>query len=587
VSLRKLELSRIPTSWIVTIIVAIALIRVAYSYRSTAQAFDEPCHVAAAMELLDRHSYTLDPVHPPLSRIAIGLPLYLAGKRYPVLTGEEATNPNYNVVGNHILYDEGDYMGNLALARSAMLPFLIGTSLLVFFWSRREFGNLAGFVSLLLVTSTPIVLALSSIAYTDMVAATTQLASLFAFAIWVAHPTVRRSFILGGAIGLALLSKMTAVIFLPAAAAGIMACKWILERQSIRQTWAAYWKQFGLAFGVSIIVLWSGYGFSVGHIREEMGISLATMPSFQHFPGLMGRLAKSVLLRDPLIPAPALFRGFATAWVLNKSAPAAYLFGQIRPGGWWYFFPVGLFFKAPLPLFCLSGLGFVAAMRFIRTKQISGLAPAISVIMILIVTMGVKYNAGIRHVLVIFPLLAVVAGAGASYLWNLFPNVRVQSWARVALAILIAWQGVETVRSQSDFISYFNELAGQDPSRIMVAGCDLDCGQDMIRLSSELARRDISNLSLAVWSSADLSRMNLPDFHVLQPFTPATGWVAISARSRRFGDVLHNTYPPGAFAWLNGYQPVAEIGHTIWLYNIPEQTHSDSPTISEKRRNSR
>jgi hypothetical protein len=559
-----------------------ALIRVAYSYRFTAQAFDEPCHVAAAIELLDKHSYTLDPVHPPLSRIAIGLPLYIAGRRYPQLTADEAVTPNYNVVGNHILYDEGNYLVNLALARSAMLPFLICASLLVFFWSRREFGNLAGIVSLLLFSSTPIVLALSSIAYTDLVAATTQLASLFAFTLWLANPTLRRAFLLGAAIGLALLSKMTAVIFLPAAAVGILVCKWILERQSIRQPWAAYWKQLAIAFAVAVIVLWAGYGFSVGHIREEMGISLAAMPSFQHFPGVIGKVARSILLRDPLIPAPTLFRGVATAWVLNKTAPEAYMLGQIRPGGWWFFFPVGLFFKTPLPLLCLSGIGFLAALRFVRSKQFSGLAPAISVIMILLVTMGVKYNAGIRHVLVIFPLLAVAAGAGASYLWSLSSSPSAHTWARVALAVLLGWQGVETIRAQSDFISYFNELAGSDPSRIMVAGCDLDCGQDIFRLSSELARRDISNLSLAVWSSADLNRMNLPNFQVLQPFTPAVGWVAISARSLRFGDVLHNTYPPGAFAWLSGYHPVAEVGHTIWLYNIPGQTtHADSTSLSD------
>jgi hypothetical protein len=535
------------------------------------------------MELLDKHSYTLDPVHPPLSRIAIGLPLYLAGKRYPHLTADEAVNANYNVVGNHILYDEGNYLTNLMLARSAMLPFLIGAALLVFAWSRREFGNLAGCVSLLLFTSTPIVLALSSIAYTDLVAATTQLASLFAFTFWLSKPTLPRTCLLGVAIGAALLSKMTALIFLPAAAAGILGCKWIFEFESMREVWPTYAKQFGVALAVSIFVLWGGYGFSVGHIREEMGISLASMPSFQHFPGVMGTMARTIILRDPLIPAPSLLRGLGMVWVLNKTAPTAYLLGQIRPGGWWYFFPVGLFFKTPLPLLCLSGLGFFGSGSFIQTKQFSGLAPAISVIMILLITMGVKYNAGVRHVLVIFPLLAVVAGAGASYAWDLTSNVNVQTLARTALTVLIVWQGVETVRAQSDFISYFNELAGSDPSRIMVAGCDLDCGQDIFRLSNELARRDISNLSLAVWSSADLSRMNLPDFQVLQPFTPATGWVAISARSLRFGDVLHSTYPPGAFDWLKGHQPVAEVGHTIWLYNIPAQaTRSGATSISEQ-----
>jgi len=70
----------------------IAAVRIVSTYSQTAQAFDEICHVAAAIELLDHHTYTLDPVHPPLSRIAIGLPLYLAGERYPHLHNSITTS---------------------------------------------------------------------------------------------------------------------------------------------------------------------------------------------------------------------------------------------------------------------------------------------------------------------------------------------------------------------------------------------------------------------------------------------------------------------------------------------------------------
>ena len=68
------------------LLVLIAVVRVVSTYSHTAQGFDEPCHAGAAIELLDKHTYTLDPVHPPLARIAIGLPLYLSGERYPNLS---------------------------------------------------------------------------------------------------------------------------------------------------------------------------------------------------------------------------------------------------------------------------------------------------------------------------------------------------------------------------------------------------------------------------------------------------------------------------------------------------------------------
>ena len=72
--------------------------RIVLSYSHTAQAFDEPCHVAAGMEFLDRGTYILHAVHPTLARIAIALPLYLVGERYPVLPVEDPGSGNYNVV---------------------------------------------------------------------------------------------------------------------------------------------------------------------------------------------------------------------------------------------------------------------------------------------------------------------------------------------------------------------------------------------------------------------------------------------------------------------------------------------------------
>jgi hypothetical protein len=38
----------------------------------------------------------------------------------------------------------------------------------------------------------------------------------------------------------------------------------------------------------------------------------------------------------------------------------------------------------------------------------------------------------------------------------------------------------------------------------------------------------------------------------------------------RVGDVFHSTYPPGAFSWLDHYQPAAKVGKTIQLYYVPD-----------------
>src|SRR5579863_8416620 len=105
---------------IAVLLALVAVLRVLSSYSHTAQAFDEPYHVAAAIELLDKGTYTLDPLHPPLERIAIGLPLYFAGERLPnisisVSESDASTTPYLCAVGNAILNDGGRYARNLML----------------------------------------------------------------------------------------------------------------------------------------------------------------------------------------------------------------------------------------------------------------------------------------------------------------------------------------------------------------------------------------------------------------------------------------------------------------------------------------
>jgi hypothetical protein len=72
-----------------------------------------------------------------------------------------------------------------------------------------------------------------------------------------------------------------------------------------------------------------------------------------------------------------------------------------------------------------------------------------------------------------------------------------------------------------------------------------------------------------MWTTADISRMNLPDADILPPNGPVKGWIAISDRALLEGEVFHKQYPQGSFDWLSAYTPVARVGSTISLYYVP------------------
>jgi len=561
--------------------VLIAAGRIVLSYSHTGQAFDEPCHVAAGMEFLDKGTYILDAVHPTLARISIALPLYLAGERYPALPAEDPGSVNYNVVGNHILYDSGHFLRNLVLARLGVLPFFLVGALVVYLWTKNLGGDLAAAIAIFLYATTPTILAFSSIAYTDMVAAATQLTAMFAFYRWLQRPDIRRTTVLGFALGLAFLAKLTSVLFVPAATLGVAVVWYARERNKPSRVQFATVRLLA-ALALAAVVVWAGYGFSLRPLQEATGINSASMPSFQHFPRPLRATAQAVVLRNPRLPAPELLHGIALAWALDKSPSPSYLFGHLKSGGWWYFYVVGLGVKLPLPLLLLFAAAVIVLLKY---RETSAHFPLVALAAVLLITLRVSYQVGTRHILVAVPLITIVAGLGMG---SLMQRAKWRSVAGAVVVALLVWQAAESASAQSDFLAYFNQLAGKDPSSVLVTGCDLDCGQDLFRLARELRARNTSECALLVWSSADIARSDLPR-NGLENSSDVRGCIALSSRAFRLGDVLHQSYGPGYFSWLNNYQPVANVGRTIRLYDIPQPLETkgnatDSKSIPSARK---
>ncbi len=381
-----------PATLVAVLFVVIAITRIVLSYSHTAQTFDEPCHVAAGIEFLDRNTYTLDPIHPPLSRIAIALPLFLAGERYPELSATDPGRHNYNVVGNHILYDSGRLRRNLMLARIGVLPFFALGALIVYLWTLRIAGVRSALFAVFLYTTTPTILAFSSIAYSDIVAASTQVAAMFAFAAWLENFDRKHGLWLASAMGFAFMAKLTSALFLPAAFLCMYVCWFFAHREVEKAKWSRRALQIAGATALAGLILWGGYRFSVKPVQEAAEISPAKMPSFQNFPAFARPEIRKVLLANPRLPAPELLNGISKAWVLNKAGADSFLFGKSRNGGWWYFYLCALGVKLPLPML----IGFFIGLYYLIREQrpATRYLPLAGLAGVLLITMHVNYQVG-------------------------------------------------------------------------------------------------------------------------------------------------------------------------------------------------
>ena len=121
----------VPVAVVVIVsIIAIAVVRIVATYHVFSNTFDEGAHVAAGMEVFERGTYTFDQEHAPLARLATATLPYLSGLR---LNG--ATNMWDG--GFEVLYANGSYSRNLALARAGILPFFVLAAVVVFLWARQ------------------------------------------------------------------------------------------------------------------------------------------------------------------------------------------------------------------------------------------------------------------------------------------------------------------------------------------------------------------------------------------------------------------------------------------------------------------
>jgi hypothetical protein len=262
-----------------------------------------------------------------------------------------------------------------------------------------------------------------------------------------------------------------------------------------------------------------------------------------------------------MVPAgiPRLIESLTTLTQHNNAGHLSFFMGELKRSGWWNFYLVGLAVKTPLPLLlgALGGLVWFSVRSF-RERRWMLAAPALAFAAILLFCSSYSHiNIGVRHVLILFPLMAIVAGAFVCALWQRFDQIA----ARALLVALLAWQCVNVSVTHPDYLAYFNELAGSHPEKLLVDS-DLDWGQDLRRLKHALSERKIDSFSFVYRGTADLQREGFPPYKFLWPNERASGWIAVSLLARATGS------EDGGYDWLSAYTPVQRIGKSIDLYYI-------------------
>lgn len=511
----------------------IATVAIVMTYPVLSNMYDEPAHLAAGMEWLDRGTFTLEPQHPPLSRVASAILPWLDGARS---TG----NTHMFSEGRAILGRGEHYWRVLTLARLGQLPFFFTLAFVVWFWARRLSDERTAAIAVAFVATNPNILAHSAVAGTDIGPAALMPAALLTWTLWIHSPTLKRSMVAGGALALCGLTKFSAgAYWLPAAL--LVALAHAATRPDQMPFFAGARRLFRpfLVFAASgALTTWAAYRFSVGRVD-----------------GL-------------LLPAPELWIGLRDFLRHGTGGHPTYLFGEVRMAGWWYYDIVALLVKTPIPLLLLGLAGDALSVKHLRSLGRAGIgghangsallriALHAGVIAVIVVASAAPVDLGVRLDLAIYAMMSVLAAMAVTR--AIESRTR---WARGVVAALCAWAVIIPAMSHPDHVAYFNPFAGSDPGKVLVDS-NLDWGQDLERLRIAEQELQMDSLRVHYFGTAEFAAIGLKRARRLRPNERATGWVAASETFYR------GVWADSALNWLHSYEPVARVGKSIRLYYI-------------------
>jgi len=504
--------------WIGAAAITIAACALVYDHtRMDSASFDEPSHIHAAYLQVFHHSAISNMEHPPLAKEIAGLGLlFLRPSDTPM-----APDLNFPASAHRFLFENRVSADSLlAAARAPMLLFFAALCLLVFATAKRWFGTLAGFLALVLIAFEPNLLAHAGIVHTDVPVSLFWLASIVAWGRVLNRRTPGRVAVAGAALGLALATKFSAIYLFPTLALASMAARALDVREPdpsprLHRFGGSLLRDAAALVGaaaVALVVALALYqpvvsGFTV---PEQQAVIRRMVGVYERAPILAERLAAV----SPFSRAVAhLAAGIALVGRQNAiGGGITFLNGRISMQGFPTYFFQAFAVKTGLPLLAtiLVAAVLIPRRRIDRRDALLWMP----VLYYFAFSTGSSYNIGIRHVLPVYPLLAIAAcrwvgraGEGA-----LEAGRRFRAPAMV-LALCVA-QAATAVSAHPHELSYFNVLGGGTAGGFRrLADSNTDWGLDLRRLTSELSRLGVSDATICYFGGDRVyPRAGIPDF---------------------------------------------------------------------------
>ena len=478
--------------------------------RQESQTSDEADSLLPGYLHLTAGDFAIRPGYPPLSEDVGALPLLVLRPRIPPMTDAEASD--YRGGRIFLFGNRADRL--LFAARAAMTVFPLLLAVFVFLAAWEMFGPAPAFVALTLIVFEPNILAHGPLVTNDAALACCLFAVVYAFWRYVVNPNTWRLAGCGIAAGFVLAAKHSGIVLFPILF--LLALMELLSPiRARRESDSPEVPQPGnrrlalrllmallVIAAISVATLWGFYGFRYSAKPTNQPISLPLASTLGAVPNRGAAAAIALAARAHLLPE-AYLEGLAFFYTTN-SRPT-YLLGKLYAHGVWFYFPTAFVIKSTLGFLLLLVLAFLAGLLRARERRREALWMLIPAAGFLVASMTSNLNIGLRHILPIYPFLAILAAAGA---WNLAKEHR--AWGIIAGGLLLI-HAASSLRAFPDYLSYSNELWG-GPSKTyrVLTDSNVDWGQGLPAVKRYLETHAATPCWLAYFGTVDPAQYEIP-----------------------------------------------------------------------------
>jgi hypothetical protein len=567
--------------------------QVIWTIQQKSATFDEPVNLVSGYISLRFGDARLVPQNLPLIKLLAALPLWPQDLRLPAPPIPWSTHDQYRYA-SELLYEHNDAGTLLFLGRLTVLPLSLLLGCFIYLWCKQLFGRSPAALALFLYSFEPNILGHSGLITTDIATACFMFLTIFLWYQLAQCITVFRAAMAALTFGLCFLTKFTGltltfigiflmgvivmgkrplrlrrigegVILLERPVQKLGAC-FLLATLSLLFTWALIWAAYGFQYETE------QYPVEAYHTQWRDFMPLVT----PFFSAMVSQASDHHLL-----PAPYLY-GLAFMVAITGYFPG-YLMGEIRYGGWWYYFLVTLLIKTPLPLILLILWALIAQRAFWFGDPVRSAFLIAPIVIYFTAISASHWNIGHRHLFPIYPFLLTIAASILPRIW------RGTAWHKAALALLLCWYLGGSIWIAPHYLAYFNELVGgPDNGHHYLADSNLDWGQDLIGLGKYMEDHKLDRVWLSYFGQADPLYYGIafdylpsheihhaedgadPEILEAERLPLLCGTVAISATALQVSTYVI-TDPGRAINYFDLYrriQPVAKIGYSIFIYQF-------------------